>query len=97
MGTGGWRCAQWLKVKEIAAVACDNVAVEVTAPEWDGITLPLHMLALRDLGMILGEMWDLEALAAECAKDRRYDFLLSAVPLLISGAVGSPVNPVAVR
>lgn len=93
----GWRCAQWLKVKEVSAVACDNVAVEVTAPEWDGITLPLHMLALRDLGMILGEMWDLEALAAECAKDCRYDFLLSAVPLLISGAVGSPVNPVAIR
>jgi kynurenine formamidase len=93
----GWRCAQWLSDRSVAAVACDNIAVEVTTPEWEGVILPLHMLVLRDMGMMLGEMWDLEVLAAECAKDRRYDFFLSATPLLISGAVGSPINPVAIR
>ena len=41
-------------------------------------------------------MWDLEELAAACADRRRYDFLLSAPPLPITGAVGSPINPVAI-
>jgi len=93
----GWRCAEWLSARQVAAVACDNIAVEVTAPEWDGVILPLHMLALRDMGMMLGEMWDLEVLSTECARDQRYEFLLNAVPLRISGAVGSPLNPVAIR
>jgi kynurenine formamidase len=93
----GWRCAEWLRAREAAAVASDNIAVEVSISEWDGVVLPLHMLTLRDMGMMLGEMWNLEALAAECANDRKFDFLLSATPLLISGAVGSPINPVAIR
>ena len=29
--------------------------------------------------------------------DGRYDFLLSALPLPITGAVGSPINPMALR
>jgi hypothetical protein len=42
-------------------------------------------------------MWDLDALAEDCAADGRWDFLLAAPPLRITGAVGSPVNPVAVK
>ena len=40
---------------------------------------------------------DLEALAADCADDGRYEFLFSGVPLPITGGVGSPVNPVAIK
>ncbi len=42
-------------------------------------------------------MWDPDALAEDCAADGVYEFQLTAAPLPISGAVGSPVNPVAVK
>jgi hypothetical protein len=42
-------------------------------------------------------MWDPDALAADCAADGVYEFWLTAAPLPITGAVGSPVNPVAVK
>lgn len=92
-----WRCAEWLHERKVAAIASDNVAVETGAKEFPGVTLPFHMLALRDMGMMLGEMWDLEALGADCDEDRTYEFMLTAQPLLITGAVGSPLNPVVIK
>jgi hypothetical protein len=47
--------------------------------------------------MLLGEIFDLEELSACCAEDRQYDFLLAAAPLPITGAVGTPVNPLAIK
>jgi hypothetical protein len=49
------------------------------------------------MGLLIGEMWDLDALAEHCAADGRYEFWLTAAPLPITGAVGSPVNPIAVK
>jgi hypothetical protein len=37
--------------------------------------------------------WVLDALAADCAADGVHEFWLTAAPLPITGAVGSPVNP----
>jgi len=65
--------------------------------EIDGLWSPLHMLALRDMGMMLGEIWDLERIGADCADDGIYEFLLSAPALNISGAVGTPLNPIALK
>jgi kynurenine formamidase len=100
-GAGGpgvsWRCAEWLHERRVAAIASDNLALETSTKEFPGVTLPLHMLALRDMGMLLGEMWDLEALARDCAEDGVHEFLLVAQPLLITGAVGSPINPLAIK
>ena len=59
--------------------------------------LPLHLLCLRDMGLTLGEMFDLDALADDCAADGVWEFLFSAPPLRISGGVGSPLNPLAVK
>jgi kynurenine formamidase len=92
-----WHCARWLSAHHCAAVACDNIAVETSTVELEGILLPMHMLALRDMGMMLGEMWDFEALGAACADDGSYEFLLVSQPLLITGAVGSPINPIAIK
>ncbi|WP_181778772.1 cyclase family protein [Pseudonocardia pini] len=91
-----WECAEWLHEHEIAAVAADNVCVEAMVPV-EGEMLVLHMLALRDMGLTLGEIWDLEAIGADCAEDGRYEFLLCAPALSITGAVGSPINPVAMK
>ncbi len=57
--------------------------------------LPLHRHCLFRLGVHLGELWYLSALAAELRKQRRFRFLLTAPPLRMPGAVGSPVTPVA--
>lgn len=92
-----WRCAEWLHTKEIAAVAADNVAVEGHDNEVEGVFLALHCLCLRDMGLMFGELWDLSALAADCAEDGVYEFQLVASPLKVTGGVGSPLNPVALK
>jgi kynurenine formamidase len=92
-----WRCAAWLHDLRVAAVAADNLMVEDPESGVDGTILPMHMLCLRDMGLMLGEFWDLRALAADCAEDGSYEFQLVAPPLRVTGAVGSPVNPIALK
>ena len=46
---------------------------------------------------MVGEIFDLEPLAEACASDGVYEFLFTAPPLPITGGVGSPVNPLAIR
>jgi kynurenine formamidase len=92
-----WQCALWLHDHEIAAVAADNLMVEDPVSGVKGTFMPMHMLCLRDMGLMLGEYWDLNALAADCAADGVYEFQLIAPPLRVVGAVGSPVNPIAIK
>jgi kynurenine formamidase len=92
-------CAEWVHQHSLAAVCADNVAVEVMSAEGLGSEMPLafHMLCLRDMGCPLGEMFNLDALAADCAADGRWAFLLSAPPIAFTNAFGSPVNPLALK
>ncbi|QNG39464.1 cyclase family protein [Geodermatophilaceae bacterium NBWT11] len=92
-----FQTAGWLHGSQIAAIATDTWGVEVRPNEWPEAMQPLHQVALPHIGLLLGEMWDLDALAADCAADGVYEFLLAAQPLPFTGAVGSPVNPVAVK
>jgi kynurenine formamidase len=89
--------ADWLHRTEIAAIATDTWGFEVRPNELDDAFQPLHQVAIPHIGLFLGEMWDLDALAADCASDGVYEFWLTAAPLPITGAVGSPVNPIAVK
>jgi kynurenine formamidase len=85
----------WFHDHEVAAIAADNAAVEHlhgAPPE-----IRFHMAALRDLGMCLGELWYLEELATDCAADGIYECMLVAPALPVTGAVGSPVNPIALK
>jgi kynurenine formamidase len=90
-------CAAWLAERDVAAVATDTWGVEVMPYEVTGTTAPLHQLLLCRCGITLGEMFDLEALAADCAVDGVCEMLFVAPPLPISGAVNSPINPLAVK
>jgi kynurenine formamidase len=93
-----WRCAEWLHAHEAAAVASDNVAVEhLLTMQVDGMFLPFHALCLRDMGLMLGEFWDVSKLAADCAQDGVFECQIVAPPLNVTGAVGSPVNPIAIK
>jgi kynurenine formamidase len=89
-------CAEWLRDRDVCAVAADNWGVEVAPPAAGDGVLPLHCVLIRDMGMMLGEIWDLDRLAQHCAADRVWEFLLVAPVLRVTGAVGSPVTPVAV-
>ena len=93
----GRTTVNWLNAHEVAAVALDTIAAEVQPAEQAGQHLPLHGALLRDLGLTIGEMFELEALAADCSSDGVYEFLFVGQPLRITGAVGSPLNPLAIK
>jgi len=87
----------WIAEHNISAVASDNWAVEVVPYETEGILLPFHILAIVYMGLTLGEVFDLDELAQDCAGDGKYSFFFTAQPLPFTGAVGSPINPIAVK
>ncbi len=57
----------------------------------------LHLRALCYLGMPFGELWDLEALSADCTQDGSYEFFVTSAPLHLRGGIGSPPNALAVK
>lgn len=92
------RLREWIVDSGIAAISADNYAVEgLLAKESSApcARLPLHQLCLFQYGIPLGELWYLRELAAALAEEGRSRFLLTAPPLRLPGAVGSPVTPVA--
>jgi len=89
--------AGWLHSTEIAAIATDTWGFEVRPNEFPNAFQPLHQVAIPNIGLLIGEMWDLDALGEDCAGDGVYEFLLAAGPLKVTGAVGAPLNPLAVR
>ncbi len=71
----------WFHEREVAAAATDTMPFEVFPCERDDCLLPVHMLDLVEMGLTQGQNFDLEALAADCAADGVYEFLLDATPL----------------
>lgn len=88
----------WIDRSGLAAICADNPMVE----KMEGVQhcagaplLPLHQHCIVKLGIHLGEIWWLGGLASWLAAHRRAHFLLTAPPLNLPGAVGSPATPVA--
>jgi len=88
---------EWLHDHDVAAVATDTMTFEVYPCEDPAIFMPVHMIHLRDMGLVQGQNWHLDDLAADCARDGQYDFFLVATPLPLTGAVGAPVVPTAIK
>lgn len=89
---------QWITDSGLSALIADNYAVEAHPPTSMGdccAYLPLHEHCLFKLGVNLGEIWFLAELAAWLRQNGRNRFLLTAPPLRLPGAVGSPATPVA--
>jgi len=96
-----------------AALAVDNPAVETWPPgaladpelfgklatDYEEVApeIFLHFALLPLLGLPLGEMWDLDALAEDCAADGRYHCLLTSAPLNLKAGVASPPNALAIK
>jgi len=93
------RLQQWITDSGMVALIADNYGVESTPakPCMDDYCamLPLHAHCLFRLGVYLGEMWQLHELADWLRAHGRSRFLLTAPPLRLPGAVGSPATPVA--
>lgn len=96
------RLLEWISDSGLAAIAADNLAVERSStlgadPRMPhrGPALPLHEHCLFKLGIHLGELWYLTELATWLRENKRSSFLLTAPPLRMPGAAGSPVTPVA--
>ncbi|RAP60863.1 cyclase [Achromobacter sp. HZ01] len=93
------RLLQWITDSGIVAICADNFAVEAypatpgKGEHYPG--LPLHAHCLFKLGLHLGELWYFAELAQWLREHGRSTFLLTAPPLRLPGAVGSPVTPVA--
>jgi kynurenine formamidase len=102
----------WLWDHQFAVCAADNPGLEVlpahpsspfTAllahrPEIKPYAAAtMHPLLIPLLGLCIGELWDLDALADDCRQDGVYEFMVTAKPLNLIGGVGSPANAMAIK
>jgi kynurenine formamidase len=87
----------WCQQKEIAAICSDTWGVEVRPNETDEVNQPWHWVVIPAMGLTIGEMFYLEELAEDCARDKVYEFFFCGPPLVITGGTGSPINPQAIK
>ncbi|HLI15834.1 MAG TPA: cyclase family protein [Acidimicrobiales bacterium] len=93
----GLASVEWVADHEIAAIATDTWGMEVLPNETPDVLQPLHIIFIVYLGLSVGEIFDLERLAEDCASDGVYEFLFCGPPLPFTRAVGSPLNPMAIK
>jgi kynurenine formamidase len=95
------RLLNWITDSGLVAICSDSMAIEAhpdahshqSGASADPL-LPLHHHCLFKLGINLGELWYLREIAAWLDLHGRTRFLLTAPPLRLPGAVGSPVTPI---
>src|SRR3954452_21329875 len=103
---------RWLWDHHVAAVGADNPALEIWPPgshltkeQRDEVRTDMskisnvfmHTALLPLLGIPIGELWDLDALAADCADDGRYVGLFTSAPLRVHAGVASPPNALVLK
>lgn len=93
----GLAAIDWVATNEIAALATDTWGMEVLPNETPDVFQPLHLVFIVHLGLLVGEIWDLEALSADCAADGVYEFFFVGPALPFTNAVASPLNPIAIK
>jgi len=86
----------WLHERCIALLGSDGISDHMpfrSIPEWP---FPIHQIGITGIGLHLIDNLRLDDLAAACAQERRWAFLLAVTPMRVPGGTGSPVNPIAV-
>ncbi len=87
----GLDAVTFIRDNNISVVGSDNSAIE-PIPFDQNKFLGVHIELLQQMGVTLIEhLW-----LADLAADRCYDILLAVGGLLITGATGTPVNPIAI-
>jgi kynurenine formamidase len=88
----------WIQRTEIAALASDTWGCEVRPNESEaGINQPWHWITIPIMGLTMGEIFHVADLADDCLADKVYEFMFVAPAIPITGAVGSPTNPLAIK
>jgi kynurenine formamidase len=89
---------EWIQHTELAALASDTWGCEVRPNETEpGINQPWHWITIPIMGMTMGEIFYVKDLAEDCAADKVYEFFFVAPAIPVTGAVGSPTNPLAIK
>ena len=81
-----------LSVEAVPTAAGARAKAGLSEFEW-----PVHYELIRNQGMMLGALFQLDELAEACSLDGRYDFLFVGPPYRLTHGTGSPVNPLAIR
>ena len=84
----------WLRERDVAMIGSDYTN-DVLPSGVDGVSQPIHQLVLVAMGVRIFDNLDLEAVAEEAARQNRWEFMLTAAPLAVTGGTGSPLNPIA--
>ncbi len=87
--------APWLRERGVAILGADGTS-DVLPSQVEGVTQPIHQLAIVAMGIPLFDNLDLEAVAEEAERQNRWEFLLVAAPLAMEVGTGSPLNPLAI-
>lgn len=93
----GLGSVDWIAERDIAAIATDTWGLEVLPNETEDTYQPLHIILIVHMGLWLGEIFDLDPIADDCAADGQYEFFFCGPPLPFTRAVGSPLNPMAIK
>ncbi len=88
-------CGPWLRDRGAVVMGSDAIH-EVLPSGVADVGFPIHILALVAMGLQLLDNLNLDDLAAACAEQGRWEFLLAIAPLRLAGGTASPVNPIAV-
>jgi hypothetical protein len=93
----GLGSVEWIADRQIVAMATDTWGFEVRPNETPDVAQPLHLILIAHMGLWVGEIFDLEPIADDCAADGVYEFMFCGPPLPFTRAVGSPLNPMAIK
>ncbi|MCO5119724.1 MAG: cyclase family protein [Burkholderiaceae bacterium] len=89
--------AEWLHDRDVVSISTDTWGCEVIPNESRVMFQPWHRMIIPTMGLTMGEIFYLEELAQDCKADGIYEFMFVAPSLPITGAVGSAVNPQAIK
>jgi kynurenine formamidase len=87
-------CLPWLHQREVALLGSDGVS-DVLPSRVEGVTMPVHTVAIVAMGLHLLDNLDFEDLSRTCGEESRWEFLLTVAPLVLWRGTASPVNPIA--
>jgi kynurenine formamidase len=88
-------CLEWLHQRKVAVLGSDAISDVLPSGYDPPLRMPIHTGTLVMMGIHLIDNAELEGLAEKCARQGRYAFMFSLLPLVLERGTGSPANPVA--